>query len=114
MRRPRVAMVVFAAAGALVVSHGARAATVTVNSTADNGPGNCTTTCTLRDAIATAAFADTIVFSVVGTITLNGTVIFFVKNLTIKSARALAYSRSAAPTLLAYSSILPAPSPSLR
>ncbi len=39
-----------------------RAASLVVNTNADNGPGNCTTTCTLRDAITAAANGDTITF----------------------------------------------------
>jgi CSLREA domain-containing protein len=42
----------------------AQAATITVNSLADPGSGNCTTTCTLRDAIATASANDEIIGSV--------------------------------------------------
>jgi CSLREA domain-containing protein len=49
-----------------------RAANV-VNSLLDNGPGNCATTCTLRDAVATANAGDTITFSVTGTINLGST-----------------------------------------
>src|SRR5258708_40102236 len=57
----------------------ARAATITVNSTADNGPGNCSTTCTLRDALfvastivgATTISFDPNVFNVPRTITLT-------------------------------------------
>jgi len=42
----------------------AHAATLTVNSTADDGAGTCTASrCTLRDAIARAAPGDTINFS---------------------------------------------------
>ncbi len=49
---------------ALVVIAGiASAATITVNNTGDTGPGDCTATCTLRDAIATATSGDTIVFA---------------------------------------------------
>jgi CSLREA domain-containing protein len=49
--------------------------TLTVNSVADNGPGDCMTVCTLRDAIATALSGDTIEFGIdpPGTIELNGT-----------------------------------------
>lgn len=41
------------------------AAAITVNDYGDNGPGNCTTTCTLRDALAVAAAGDTIDFDLV-------------------------------------------------
>jgi CSLREA domain-containing protein len=65
----------------------AHAATVTVNSTADNGPGNCATTCTLRDAIASAAAGDSIVFdpglAYPATITLAGQELLIYKSLSI-------------------------------
>jgi CSLREA domain-containing protein len=61
----------------------ARAATIVVNSTADPGPGNCTTTCTLRTAIATAGPGDEITFSVTGTIILSGTQLTIDKDLTL-------------------------------
>ena len=46
--------------------------TITVNSLADDGPGNCDTTCTFRDAIATATTSDEIIFEdgLTGIITL--------------------------------------------
>ncbi|HUY99282.1 MAG TPA: choice-of-anchor Q domain-containing protein, partial [Thermomicrobiaceae bacterium] len=71
---------------------GARAASITVNSTADNGPGNCTSTCTLRDAVATSSSGDTIDFSVTGTITLTQGEITVPHDLTITGpgARTLA------------------------
>ena len=52
----------------------ALAGTITVNSLADNGPGNCNTACTLRDAIATANSGDTIQFGIAlpWTIVLSG------------------------------------------
>ena len=58
-------------------------ATLTVNSLLDNGPGDCTSTCTLRDAVASSSSGDTINFSVMGTITLNGTAIYIDHDLTI-------------------------------
>jgi CSLREA domain-containing protein len=65
----------------------AHAATVTVNSTADNGPGNCATTCTLRDAIASAAAGDSIMFdpglTYPATITLAGQELLIYKSLNI-------------------------------
>src|SRR5712691_2165814 len=61
----------------------AHAATITVNSLADNGPGNCSSTCTLRDAIAIAVPLDDIHFSVNGTFTLSQGPITIGKNLTI-------------------------------
>ncbi len=48
-----------------------QAATITVNSLADDGPGNCDTSCTLRDAIALSAAGDTIVVPMAGTVTLE-------------------------------------------
>ena len=57
--------------------------TLTVNSLLDNGPGDCTSTCTLRDAVASSSSGDTINFSVMGTITLNGTAIYIDHHLTI-------------------------------
>lgn len=50
--------------------------TIVVNTTSDSGPGNCSTTCTLRDAIGTAVNGDTINFDNSlsgGTITLAST-----------------------------------------
>lgn len=41
----------------------ANANTITVNDSADSGPGNCATTCTLRDAIAVATPDDDIQFA---------------------------------------------------
>src|SRR5258708_7227213 len=65
----------------------AHAATITVNSTADNGPGNCATTCTLRDAIASAAVGDSIRFdpglAYPATITLAGQELLIYKSLSI-------------------------------
>jgi CSLREA domain-containing protein len=48
----------------LAASNPALAGTITVNSLADNGPGNCNVACTLRDAIATANSGDTIQFNI--------------------------------------------------
>jgi CSLREA domain-containing protein len=68
----------------IVPAHGA---TVVVNSVADNGPGDCTTTCTLRDAIASAAMGDSITFdpsvAYPATITLNGQELLIYKSLSI-------------------------------
>jgi CSLREA domain-containing protein len=66
----------------------AHAATITVNTTADNGPGDCATTCTLRDAIASAAAGDTIAFDPVlitypAAITLAGQELLIYKSLNI-------------------------------
>ncbi len=65
----------------------AHATTVTVNSIADNGPGNCATTCTLRDAIASAATGDSIRFdpglAYPATITLAGQELLIYKSLNI-------------------------------
>jgi CSLREA domain-containing protein len=60
-----------------------QAETIVVNSTADPGPGNCTTTCTLRGAIATAAAGNEVTFSVTGTITLSGMQLTINKDLTL-------------------------------
>jgi CSLREA domain-containing protein len=57
--------------GFLAAATPARAALIVVNSLADNGPGNCSSQCTLRDALASAASGDTIQFSVTGTIFLD-------------------------------------------
>src|SRR5438874_10078715 len=68
----------------LATPHPAHAATIMVNSTADNGPGNCSSTCTLRDAIAVANAGDTISFSAItGTITLTGGTLTIAKSLMI-------------------------------
>lgn len=57
--------------GTLATSGAAQAATITVNTLADDGPGNCATTCTLRDAVATAASGDLVLVDVSGTIVLD-------------------------------------------
>lgn len=57
--------------GILAASGAAQAATLTVNTLADDGPGNCATTCTLRDAVATAAAGDLVLVDVTGTIVLD-------------------------------------------
>src|SRR4051794_23325353 len=70
----------------LLAAAQARAATITVQSTADGaanaancpGPG-----CRLRDALAAANSGDTINFSVTGTITLNSGELSIARNLTI-------------------------------
>jgi CSLREA domain-containing protein len=63
----------------------AHAATITVNTLADESDGSCSDgDCSLRDAIAVAATGDTINFSVTGTITLTlGRIMITGKNLTI-------------------------------
>jgi len=65
----------------------AAAATLTVTDLGDAGSGACGTTCTLRDAIASAAPNDTIVFAGTltypATITLNGQELLVYKNLQI-------------------------------
>jgi CSLREA domain-containing protein len=48
----------------LAAAKPALAGTITVNSLVDNGPGNCNSACTLRDAIATANSGDTIEFGI--------------------------------------------------
>ncbi len=71
----------------LCISMHSYAATITVNSLADNGPGDCATTCTLRDAITSAASNDMIVFdpglAYPATITLNGQELLIYKSLSI-------------------------------
>jgi CSLREA domain-containing protein len=63
------------------------AATITVDDFGDTGPGNCSTACTLRDAIATAAQGDTIQFAPPNapprTITLSGNELFIYKSVNI-------------------------------
>ena len=63
------------------------ASTITVDNLGDTGPGNCSATCTLRDAIATAAQGDVIQFAPPDaqpwTITLNGTELFIYKSVAI-------------------------------
>src|SRR5436190_12537889 len=61
----------------MMVGLNARAATLTVSSTADSGAG------TLRDRVAAAAPGDTINFSVTGTIALTNPAIAITKDLTI-------------------------------
>ena len=64
-----------------------KAATIIVDDLGDSGPGNCSATCTLRDAIATAAQGDVIDFAPTSPqpwmITLNGTELFVYKSVTI-------------------------------
>ena len=65
---------------------GARAATLTVNTTADSSDsaGSCATgICSLRDAITQAGASDTIDFSITGTITLTGNLPVISQSLTI-------------------------------
>ncbi len=61
----------------------AHAAGWVVNALTDAANGNCTTMCTLRDAMSLAASGDTITFSVSGTITLGSTLPAVRKTLTI-------------------------------
>ena len=65
----------------------ANTSTITVNDAGDAGPGNCTNTCTLRDAITSAAPGDRIVFdaalSYPATITLAGQELLIYKDLTL-------------------------------
>lgn len=63
----------------------ASAGTITVNDAGDAGPGDCASTCTLRDAIASAATDDTINFALAtpATITLNGQELLIYKSLNI-------------------------------
>src|SRR5437867_7453977 len=70
----------------------ARAATLTVTSIADSGPGS------LRNAIAAAASGDTVAFGVTGAITLTTGELLIAKNLTIAGpgAASLTIQRSAA------------------
>jgi len=64
-----------------------QATPITVNNTGDAGPGNCTSTCTLRDAVAVAAASgDTIgfVLSLPNTITLTQGELVIGKSITIQ------------------------------
>lgn len=62
-----------------------QAAIVTVNSLLDDGPGNCDSKCTLRDAIATAHGGDTVSFApaLTGAINLASGALTLNKSLTI-------------------------------
>ncbi len=71
------------AAGLFATARPARAAGWVVNTLTDATNGNCTTTCTLRDAMSLAASGDTITFSVSGTITLGSTLPNVTTTLTI-------------------------------
>jgi CSLREA domain-containing protein len=74
-------LILFALASATAVP--ARAATITVNTLADESDGSCSDgDCSLRDAIAVASAGDTINFSVTGSIGLYG-YLSISKNLTI-------------------------------
>jgi CSLREA domain-containing protein len=55
----------------LALSGGAQAATLSVTSLTDDGPGDCSASCTLRDAIATSVTGDTISFDMTGTLVLD-------------------------------------------
>ena len=86
----------------LLVMTSAGAATLTVNSTVDDGTGTCTASkCTLRDAILSAVAGDTITFSLSanGTITLTNGELLIDKYLVINGpgANLLTVQRSAAP-----------------
>ena len=86
---------------ALLLAVSADAAILTVNSTADDGTGTCTTSkCTLRDAILSAADRDTIAFSLPANsaITLTNGALLIDKILTINGpgANLLTVQRSAA------------------
>src|SRR4051812_9460498 len=67
----------------LVTPRPAHASAIIVNSLEDNGPGDCATICTLRDAIAVANLGDTISFSVTGIITLTQGMLTMGTDLTI-------------------------------
>ncbi|MCA9515213.1 MAG: CSLREA domain-containing protein, partial [Myxococcales bacterium] len=67
-----------------VGAHAARAATITVTSLADDGAGDCSAACTLRDAVASAAAGDVIVLPTEGPYTLGGSEIPLDKPLTIR------------------------------
>jgi hypothetical protein len=69
----------------LMYGASAPANTILVNDAGDAGPGNCASTCTLRDAIASAAPGDTIAFALVypATITLAGQELLIYKSLNI-------------------------------
>jgi CSLREA domain-containing protein len=76
--------------------HVARAATITVNTLTDVTNGNCTTTCTLRDALATANNGDTIDLSMTGTITLVGSGLTVRTDITIQGLGAASLTVSGA------------------
>jgi hypothetical protein len=68
---------------ALLLARPAESATITVKSNGDAG-GSCPgATCTLRQAVSTAAAGDTVDFNVTGTITLSNFVLVIDKNLII-------------------------------
>ena len=78
-----------------------QATTITVNSTGDAGPGNCTGICTLRDAfMVAAASGDTIDFalSVPNTITLSQGELVIGKSVTIQGPGAAQLTISAGTT----------------
>jgi hypothetical protein len=72
---------------ALFISGSASAATVTVTDLGDAGNGDCSSTCTLRDAITNASTGDTIDFAGTltypATITLSGQELLIYKDLTV-------------------------------
>lgn len=63
----------------------AQAAPLTVNDAGDNGPGNCASTCTLRDAISASGSGATIAFApgLASPITLSQGALSIDKTLTI-------------------------------
>ena len=71
--------------------------TLTVNASSDAGPGNCNTTCTMRDAIATAASNDTIAFApgLTSPITLSQGALVLDKALTLQGPGAAKLTVSA-------------------
>jgi CSLREA domain-containing protein len=90
-------------AGALTLTvSGARAATITVNTLADENDGSCADgDCSLRDAVRAAAAGDTVDFDVTGTITLTQGLIMVTKTLAIDGpgAASLAVSGNGASTI---------------
>src|SRR3954471_313357 len=91
----------FTTAFAALAALSARAATLTVNSTADNGTGTCSSAhCTLRDAILSAHSGDQISFSLPAgsTIALTNGAVAIDKTLTIvgPGATSLTVARSSA------------------
>jgi hypothetical protein len=81
----------------LVFALPTQAATLTVNDAGDPGPGNCTSTCTLRDAISASGIGGTIEFApgLASPITLSQGVMSINKTLTIQGPGAAKLTISA-------------------
>jgi len=93
----RALMCTFRFAVLLVFALDTQAATLTVNDAGDTGPGNCASTCTLRDAISASGSGGTIAFApgLASPITLSQGAMSIDKTLTIQGPGAAKLTISA-------------------